>query len=59
MLEGLHLFAFNEIILVITLLGSVQNGSCIWVTRLEIICSILKWRKGGNLVSKTNVQPCT
>lgn len=46
MLEGLHLFAFNEIILVITLLGSVQNGSCIWVTRLEIICSILKWRKG-------------
>lgn len=47
MLEGLNLFAFNEIILVVTLLGPVQSGSCRWVTRIETIWSVLKRKKEG------------
>lgn len=50
MIEGLNLFAFNEVILVITLLGLVPSGSCMWMTSIEIICSILKRKKEGSLV---------
>lgn len=50
MIEGLNLFVFNEVILVIILLGFVLSGSCMWMISIEIICSILKRKKEGSLV---------
>lgn len=47
LMMGLNLFALNEITLVI-LLGHVQSGSCVWVTRMGIACSVLK-KEGGSL----------